>query len=98
MSARFGILLTLALAGPAAAATAPGPFASVSGSCGLAAYRDPGSADQRPLVTVTTPTADGLRFEGSCGAFDGFNFAPDLSQYFLGRSYAFGICLLYTSD
>ncbi len=88
-ASRCAVVAVALAAADADAATAPGPFSSVGGTCGLAAYGVPGPADQRSLIAVTTPTGNGLEFEGSCGTFDGFNFAPDLSQYFFGGSYAF---------
>lgn len=84
-------ILVVALAAAVEAATAPGPFGYAGGTCGLAAYQNPGPADQRSLVTVTTQTVDGLELEGSCGISDGFSFAPGLSQSFLGGSHAFAM-------
>jgi hypothetical protein len=66
---------------------------SASGWCGLTAYRDPianVSDDGRFAISVTTPTATGVRFEGSCGVFDLFKFGPGLSQLFSGQTFGFG--------
>jgi hypothetical protein len=88
------IAVLLAFASDAGAATAPGPgLSKTSGWCGVTAYRDPilNSDDGRFATSVTTPTATGVRFEGSCGVFDLFNFAPNASQNYSGQSFGFGM-------
>jgi hypothetical protein len=88
------VVAILAIAAAAGAATAPGPgLSKATGWCGVTAFRDPilNSDDGRFASSVTTPTATGVRFEGSCGVFDLFNFGPDASQLYSGQSFGFGM-------